>query len=320
MQWFKGLVMATFAGCLLAAGLGAQAQQGNAIRLIVPLAAGGGGDIVARLIASKMQAVLGQPVVVENKAGGATVVGSDLVAKAPADGQTLLMATSSHVVNPSLLKLPYDPVKDFSGVSLIATSPLMLVVNSKSTAKTLPELIAQAKTHPNGMTFASSGLGGLPHLSGELFAHLAGLKLVHVPYKGSAPAEVDLMGGQVDMYFASPSSAAPHVQSGKLRALAVTGKARSPAFPDLPSMSEHVPKFESGTFYALVAPAGTPQATLDRLSAAVKKATEMPDVKQKMDEIGADVVASSPADTMKFLEEQIRQWEGVVKSANIKAD
>ena len=180
--------------------------------------------------------------------------------------------------------------------------------------------IAQAKTHPNGMTFASSGLGGLPHLSGELFAHLAGLKLVHVPYKGSAPAEVDLMGGQVDMYFASPSSAAPHVQSGKLRALAVTGKARSPAFPDLPSMSEHVPKFESGTFYALVAPAGTPQATLDRLSAAVRKATEMPDVKQKMDEIGADIVASSPADTMKYLDEQIRQWEGVVKSANIKAD
>jgi tripartite-type tricarboxylate transporter receptor subunit TctC len=320
MRLWKPLIQWTLSAFVVAAGTSAQAQSGGNLRIVVPLAAGGGGDIVARLIAAKLQVVLNQPVIVENKPGGATVIGSDLVAKSPPDGQTLLMATSSHVVNPSLLKLPYDPVKDFAGVSLIATSPLMLVVNSKSPVKSLPEMLKHAKAQSKPLTYASSGIGGLPHLSGELFAHLAELKLTHVPYKGSAPAEVDLIGGQVDMYFASPSSAAPHIQSGKLRPLAVTTTRRSPAFPDLPTMGEHVPRFESGTFYALVAPAGTPPAVLDRLSAAVRTATEMPEVKQRMAEIGADVVASSPADTMKFLEDQIGQWEGVVKSANIKAD
>ena len=321
MTSWKRLLRCTVAGLVLAAGAGAQAQQqSGTLRIVVPLAPGGGGDIVARLVATKLQAVLGQPVIVENKAGGATVIGTDQVAKAPPDGQTLLMATSSHVVNPSLLKLPYDPVKDFAGVSLIATSPLMLVVNAKSPAKSLPELMQIAKAQQKPMTFASSGIGGLPHLSGELFSRLADVKLTHVPYKGSGPAELDLLGGQVDMYFASPSSAAPHVQSGKLRALAVTSTSRSHAFPDLPAMAEHVPRFESGTFYALVAPAGTPPAVLERLSAAVKKVAEMPDVQQKMAEIGADLVASSPADTMKFLESQIRQWEGVVRGANIKVD
>jgi tripartite-type tricarboxylate transporter receptor subunit TctC len=320
MRLWKPLIQWTLSAFVVAAGTSAQAQSGGNLRIVVPLAAGGGGDIVARLIAAKLQVVLNQPVIVENKPGGATVIGSDLVAKSPPDGQTLLMATSSHVVNPSLLKLPYDPVKDFAGVSLIATSPLMLVVNSKSPVKSLPEMLKHAKAQSKPLTYASSGIGGLPHLSGELFAHLADLKLTHVPYKGSAPAEVDLIGGQVDMYFASPSSAAPHIQSGKLRPLAITTTRRSPAFPDLPTMGELVPRFESGTFYALVAPAGTPPAVLDRLSAAVRTATEMPEVKQRMAEIGADVVASSPADTMKFLEDQIRQWEGVVKSANIKAD
>jgi tripartite-type tricarboxylate transporter receptor subunit TctC len=192
MRLWKPLIQWTLSAFVVAAGTSAQAQSGGNLRIVVPLAAGGGGDIVARLIAAKLQVVLNQPVIVENKPGGATVIGSDLVAKSPPDGQTLLMATSSHVVNPSLLKLPYDPVKDFAGVSLIATSPLMLVVNSKSPVKSLPEMLKHAKAQSKPLTYASSGIGGLPHLSGELFAHLADLKLTHVPYKGSAPAEEDL--------------------------------------------------------------------------------------------------------------------------------
>jgi tripartite-type tricarboxylate transporter receptor subunit TctC len=316
----KPLTRRTFAALALVACVGTHAQPAQTLRIVVPLAPGGGGDIVARLVASKLQVVLDQPVIVENKPGGATVIGSDLVAKAPADGQTLLMATSSHVVNPSLLKLPYDPVKDFAGVSLIATSPLMLVMNSKTPVKSLAELLQHAKGQDKPMTYASSGIGGLPHLSGELLGRLANLKLTHVPYKGSAPAERDLIGGQVDMFFASPSSAAPHLQSGKLRALAVTSTTRSATFPELPAMAEQVPGFESGTFYALLAPAGTPPAALERLSGAVRKATEMPDVRQKMADIGAGIVASSPGETMKFIEDQIRQWDGVVKGANIKAE
>lgn len=300
---------------------GAQTDFPNRpIKLVVPLAPGGGGDIVARLVAAKLQPLLGQTVVVENRGGGASVIGSDIVAKAPADGYTLLMATSSHVINGSLIKLPYDSVKSFAGVSLIATSPLMLVVNSKFPAKSVPELIALAKSRPQGLTYASSGLGGLPHLSGELLSRSADVKLVHVPYKGSGPAESDLLGGQVDMYFASPSSAAPHVKSGGLRALAMTGNKRSAAFPDLPSMSEFYPAFDAGTLYAILAPAGTPQPILDKLSNAMRKVVEEPEVKEKFAGLGAELVGANPADTMKFIDDQIRQWDKVVKDANIKVN
>ena len=305
---------------LMASGGSVWSQASAPIRIIVPLAAGGGGDIVARMVGAKLQQVLNQSVAVENRPGGATTIGTDMVAKAAPDGRTLVLATSSHVVNPGLVKLPYHSVKDFSGVSLIATSPLMLVVNAKTPVRNVPEFLAYAKAQPKGLTYASSGLGGLPHLSGELLARLANLNLIHVPYKGSGPAEVDLIGGQVDLYFASPSSVMPHVKSGKLRALAVTTSTRSPAFPDLPTMSEFLPKFESGTLYSLLAPAGTPQATLDSLSNAVRKVCEMPEIKEKMAEFGATIVASSPADTMKFIEDQIALWERVIKDANIKAN
>ncbi len=290
------------------------------IKMIVPLAAGGGGDIVARLIASKMQGLLGQSVVVENRPGGATAIGSDFVAKSPADGYTLLMATSSHVINGSLIKLPFDPVKDFSGVSLFATSPLTLAVNSKTPVKSLAELVALAKSRPQGLTYASSGLGSLPHLSGELFARSAGIKLIHVAYKGSGPAEVDLLGGQVDMYFGSPSSLAAHVKNGSLRLLATTGFKRSPAFPDLPTVGESYAGFGAETLYAILAPANTPPAVLERLNGAIRQVAQMPDVKERLSGQGADIVASSPADTMKYIDSQVRQWEKVVKDAGIKAN
>jgi tripartite-type tricarboxylate transporter receptor subunit TctC len=291
------------------------------IKLVVPLAPGGGGDIVARLIAAKLQAVLGQTVIVDNRAGGATVIGTDLVAKSPPDGYTLVLATSSHVINGSLIKLPFDPVKDFSGVCLIATSPLLLAVNPKKVpVKSLQELVALARSKPEGMTYGSSGLGSLPHLSGELLARTANVNLIHVPYKGSGPAEQDLLAGQIDMYFGSPSSLHPHVQTGALRLLASTGGKRSPAFADVPTLAETYSGFDAETFYALLAPANTPQAVLDKLNSAVRKVLEDPDVKAKLASLGAEVVGASPADTMKYIDTHVRQWDKLVKEAGIKVD
>ena len=302
----------------------AQAQTAfpeRPIKLIVPLAAGGGGDIVGRLIAARMQPSLGQPVVVENRAGGATVIGTDLVAKAQADGYTLVLATSSHVINGSLVKLPFDPVKDFAGVSLVATSPLMLAVNPKRlTVNSLRELVDLAKSRPEGLTFGSSGVGSLPHLSGEMLARSADIKLIHVAYKGSAPAEADLLGGQIDMYFGSPSSLLPHVRAGTLRMLVSTGGRRSGSFPETPTLSETYPSLAAETFYTILAPAATPPAALQRLHAAVRHALETPGTRERLNELGADVVGSAPAETLQYIDIQVRQWERVVKAAGIKAD
>lgn len=291
------------------------------IKLIVPLAPGGGGDIVARFTAAKLLPALGQPMVVENRAGGATTIGTDLVAKAPADGYTLVLATSSHVINGSMIKLPFDSVKDFAGVCLIATSPLVLAVNPKKVpVNNLAELVALAKSRSEGLTYGSSGLASLPHLSGELLARSAGVKLVHVPYKGSGPAEVDLLGGQIDMYFGSPSSLAPHVKSGALKMLASTGFKRAGAFPDVPTVGETYPGYGAETFYAVLAPANTPAPVLERLNSAIRGALQAPDAKARLESLGAEIVASSPADTMKYIDSQVRQWDKVVKDAGIKAN
>jgi tripartite-type tricarboxylate transporter receptor subunit TctC len=315
--------LATLVAAFSAAALpAAHAQSGfpeRPIKLIVPLAPGGGGDIVARLIAAKIGPVLGQTVVVENRAGGATVIGTDLVAKAAPDGYTLVLATSSHAINGSLIKLPFDPVKDFTGVSLIATSPLMLTVNPKKVpARSLAELIALAKSRPEGLTYASSGLGSLPHLSGELLARTAGVKLLHIAYKGSAPAEADLLGGQIDMYFGSPSSLLAHVKSGALLMIASTGSKRSAAFPNVPTMAETYPGLSAETFYLVLAPAGTPAPVVEKLSAAIRGAVEAQDMKDRLADLGAEPVGSSPADGLKYIDAQVRQWRAVVKEAGIK--
>ena len=290
------------------------------VRLVVPLAPGGGGDIVARLVAAKMQDLLGQQMIVENRAGGATVPGTDFVAKSAPDGYTLLLATSSHVVNGSLHKLPFDPVKDFSAVTLLATSPLILVVNPKVPATTLAELIALAKAKPDSLNYASSGTASLTHISGELLNRMAGIAIVHVPYKGSGPAETDLLGGQVQMFFASTASAAQYISAGRLRAIAITTARRSPAFPDVPAVAETLPGFETGSFYSVLAPAGTPQSTIDRLHAAFVKALAMPDVKERLQSIGAEIVGAPAAENMAYIQAQIRQWDKVIKEAGIKAD
>ena len=290
------------------------------IKIVVPLAAGGGGDIIARLLANKMQAELGQSVVVENRPGGGSVIGTEAVARAAPDGYTLLMATSSHVINGSVMKLPYDSVKDFEGVSLVATSPLILSVSGKFPAKTLPELIELARSRPEGLTYASSGLGGLPHLSGELLARMAGVKLTHIPYKGSGPAEAALLGGQIDMFFASPTSAAAQFSSGTMRPLATTTATRSASLPNVPAVAEFYPGFNAATLYAILAPVGTPPDVINKLNAALRRAAEAPDVKTRLIAQGAELVESTPAETMPFIESQVRQWNAIVKDANIKIE
>jgi tripartite-type tricarboxylate transporter receptor subunit TctC len=298
----------------------AQSYPDRPIRLIVPLAPGGGGDIIGRLLATRLMPLLGQSVVVENRAGGATVIGTDLVARGTPDGYILVLATSSHVINGSMIKLPFDPVKDFSGVCLIATSPLTLAINPKKIpVNTLQQLVEFARTKPQGLTYGSSGLGGLPHLSGELLARVAKLPLVHVPYKGSGPAELDLLGGQIDLYFGSPSSLLPHVKSGSLRLLATTGLKRSPAFPDLPAVNELLPEFGGAeTFYAVLAPANTPASTIEKLNSAIRQVLATPEVRERLADFGAEVVASAPADAMRYIDTQVRQWEKLVKEAGIK--
>lgn len=318
--WLPALLIVACLGRVETAA--AQAFPDKPIKLIVPLAPGGGGDIVGRLMASKLSPLLGQPVVVENRAGGATVVGTDLVAKAPPDGHTLVLATSSHVINGSLIKLPFDPVKDFSGVCLMATSPLMLTINPKKTpVHSLQEWVDYAKSKSQGLTYASSGMGSLPHLGGELLARAAGVKLLHVPYKGSGPAEQDLLGGQVDMYFGSPSSLQPHVKAGALKMLANSSTKRSPTYPEIPTVSEVYPGFSGAeTFYAVLAPALTPVAVIEKLNATIRQVLATPEVKERLAALGADPVGASPADTLKYIDAQVRQWVKLVKDTGIKAD
>ena len=299
----------------------AQAQfPDHAIRLIVPLAPGGGGDIVARLVAARTQAILEQPIVVENKPGGATVIGTDFVAKAAPDGYTLLMATSSHVINGNFVRLNFDPVKDFAGVTIIGTTPLVLTVNAVFPAQTFQEFLALAKTKKEGLTYASSGLGSMPHLSGEMLAHAGNLNLTHIPYKGGGPAEAGLLGAQVDMYFASPPSIVEQVKAKKLRALAVSGEARMPMFPGVPTIAETFKGFDAGSFYAILAPAGTPQKILDKLRDAITRATDTPEAREQLARIGINLTNHSSIDTMQYIDRQILQWRKVVTDGKIKVD
>lgn len=311
--------------CLLLVGgvfpSSAQVQfPDHSIRLIVPLAPGGGGDIVARLIATRTQAVLEQPIVVENKPGGATVIGTDFVAKAAPDGYTLLMATSSHVINGNFVRLPFDPIKDFVGVTIIGTTPLVLTVNAAFPAQTFKEFLALAATKKDGLTYASSGLGSMPHLSGEMLARVGNLNLTHIPYKGGGPAEAGLLGAQVDMYFASPPSIVEQVKAKKLRALAMSGETRMSMFPDVPTIAETFEGFDAGSFYAILAPLGTPQAILNKLGVAIKRATDTPEAKEQLLRLGIAVTNHSSVDTMKYIDRQIQQWRKVVSVGNIKVD
>jgi len=300
----------------------AQPYPNRPIKMIVPFAPGGATDIIARTVAQKLSDRVGQPVVVENKPGAGTTVGNAEVAKARPDGYTLLFAPTpfmiSQVVYPTL---PYDPRKDFAPVSLLATSPFILVTNASITARNVGELVAQAKAKPGALTFCSAGNGTVPHLAGELFKLRAGVDIVHVPYKGGGPAIVDLVGGQVNMMFATPIEVAQHVQSGKLRVLATTSLKRLPAFADVPTLDESgYPGFEVASFFGVLAPAGTPSDIVARLAADLATVMELPDVRERFAAQSADANVQGPEAFGKFLEAQRVKWADIVKRSGAKVD
>ncbi|MCR5883919.1 tripartite tricarboxylate transporter substrate binding protein [Rhizobacter sp. J219] len=293
------------------------------IRIVVPFAAGGTSDVLARLIGDKLQASLKQTVLVENKAGAGGVIGADAVAKSPADGYTLLLGTiASHAINPALQpRMPYNALTDFSQVILLGSISNVLLVGATQPYKTVADVIAAAKKSPGSLSFASAGQGSSQHMSGELFKLLAGADITHVPYKGSAPAIQDVIGGQVPMSFETVTVAMPHIQSGKVRALAVTSAKRSAALPDTPTLQEAgVAGFDVASWQAFYAPAGTPPAIVGKLNAEIEKILNMPDVKARLDGLGLVHTANTPEQFTAFSKSEIAKWTRVAKEGKVKLD
>ncbi|HEY0823383.1 MAG TPA: tripartite tricarboxylate transporter substrate binding protein [Ramlibacter sp.] len=317
-----GLALAAAA---VAAPLGAHAQAypSKPITIVVPFAAGGTTDILARVIGQALNKELGQSVVVDNRAGAGGNIGAQFAAKAVPDGYTLFMGTvGTHAINQSLYKkLTFDPVKDFAPLTRVAMVPNLLVANPGKPYKNVKELIAYAKANPGRVNFGSSGSGSSIHLSGELFNALAKVDMVHVPYKGSAPAVTDLVGGQIDVMFDNMPSAIQHVRSGRLRALAVTTAKRSPELPQVPTIAEAgVPGYEATSWFGMFAPAGTPAPVVSRLNAALVKVLADPEVKKKLAEQGAEPYAEKPEQFAEFIRKEAAKWSKVVKESGASAD
>ena len=300
----------------------AAAYPARPIRLIVPFAPGGSNDIMARLAGQKLSESLGTQVVVDNRAGGSGIIGTDIAAKAAPDGYTLLMMSLTFAVNPSLYsKLPYDTEKDLTPVTLVASAPLMLVVHPSIPAKSVQELIAYAKANPGKLNFGSGGPGTTPHLAGEMLKMMAGVRMTHVPYKGGGPALNDLIGGQIQLMLENIPSTLPHAKSGRLRSLAVSGLKRSPLVPDLPTLDEAALKgYEIVGWNGLFVPSGTPRQIVTRLHGDIAKALAQPDVKERLATMGAEPVGNSPEEFRAFVKAEIVKWAKVVKEAGLKVE
>jgi tripartite-type tricarboxylate transporter receptor subunit TctC len=300
----------------------AQAWPSKPVRIIVPFAAGGPADLYARAIAEKLQASLAQPFVVEDKPGGGSIVGTDLVAKSPADGYTLLMMSNTHTVNESLIPdKPFQLMRDFAAIAPVNYSDLVMVVHPSVPAATLKEFIALAKSKPGQLNYASSGPGTPYHMAGELFKALAGVDIVHVPYKGSSGARTDILGGQVQMMFDAITTMAPNVQAGKLRALGTSGKVRSSVLPDVPTVSEAgVPGYDAVIWLGLMAPAGTPKAIVDKLNAEVRRIVGSTEMRTAWEKQGAVAMSMTPDEFTRFLNEDIEKWARIVKVSGAKPD
>jgi tripartite-type tricarboxylate transporter receptor subunit TctC len=307
---------------LCASGASAQGFPGKPVRIVVPFPPGGGTDVVARTVAPKMQEILGQTVLIENRAGAGGNIGTDFVAKAPADGYTLLVASAATAINNTLAKNPgWELTKDFAPVVLLVLNQSLLAVHPSVPAANLRELIALAKAKPGQLTFASYGNGSSAHLIGELFKMTAGVDLLHVPYKGAAPAVNDLLGGQVSMLFADVAAILPHAKAGKVRPLGIGSARRFGGLPDVPTIAEAgVPGFEGGGFLGLVAPAGTPRDVVNALNAAAVKSLAMPDVNERLNALASPPVGESPEYFGRFLRGEIDKWARVIRAGNIKAD
>ena len=302
---------------------GAQAYPAKPIRIVVPFPPGGATDILARAVAQKLTDAWGQAVVVDNRPGAGGNIGSEIVAKAAPDGYTLEMGTvGTHAINASLYaKMPYDHVKDFAPVILVAGVPNVLVVNPTLPVNSVQELIAYAKANPGKLNFASSGNGTSIHLAGELFKVMAGVQMTHIPYKGSAPALQDLIGGQVQLMFDNLPPSLPHIKAGKLRALAVTSATRSSALPDTPTIAESgLPGFEASSWFGVLAPAGTPPAIIARLNAEIGAWLASAEAKEKMLALGANIGGGSPEDFARHIAAETAKWQKVVKASGAKVD
>lgn len=314
------------AGLSLAAALPAAAQSdypSRPVKIVVPFSAGGIVDSIARLVGDKLQAHYGQPFVIENRTGAGGAIGTDFVAKSPADGYTLLLVSPGHAVVPSLQKgVTWNPVRDFKAVGGIGVVPNVFVVHPDVPAKSMPELIELAKKSSAPLTYATAGIGTSNHLSGELLAQEAGIKLTHVPYKGQPDALSDLLSGRVTMMPLTVALAAPHIKTGKLRPLAVTTAKRSSALPDVPTVAESakLPNYEVGTWFGLVAPAKTPEPVLRSLDTQLRAILAMPDVKARLDTLGMELDPKSPAEFDAYVAKEFDKWGRVIKRAGIEAN
>jgi len=307
-------------GATFACGAAAQGYPSKPIRVIVGQAPGGATDIVSRALAQKLTDGLGQTVVIDNRSGAAGSIGSAIAASAPPDGYTALIVSSTYTINPSLYKkLPFDPVRDLQPVTLIASSPFLLMVHPSIAAKTPRELIALAKTRK--LTFGSGGIGSSGHLAAELFSSMAGIELTHVPYKGAGPALIDTLGGQVNLIMSSIVSGMPYAKAGRLRALAITTRTRSPALPELPTISESaLPGYDFSSWYGLMVPAGTPQPVIGRLHDETVKALKLPDLQQRLASEGCDAVGSTPEQLAAYIKSEMARWAKVVKASGMQAE
>ena len=321
-KWLRVLISATLFGCVCGAAP-AQDYPARPMRWVSPWPPGGANDIFSRIIAQRLSETLGQPVVVENRPGAAGAIGTEAVAKSPADGYTLTLGSSpTHAIAPSLNPaLPYDPLRDFDAVTLVAVVPNVLVVNPALPVTSVRELVALAKSRPGTLNFASAGNGTSQHLSGELFKVMAGVDMVHVPYKGTAPALAELLAGQVQLTFDNIPALLPHIQSGKLRALAVTPATRSAALPNLPTVAEAgVAGYDASVWFGVFVPAGTPRPLVLRLHGEIARALAAPEIKSRMAALGAEVSGIGPDAFRDFWRKEIPKWAEVVKAAGIKGN
>jgi tripartite-type tricarboxylate transporter receptor subunit TctC len=292
------------------------------IRLIVPYAPGGGADTLARGIAQKLSDTLGYSIVIDNRGGGGTILGSDLAAKSAPDGYTIILVASTHAVMSSLhKKLPYDPIKDFAPIVRVASAPNILVLHPSIAAGSVKELVELARSRPGQLVYASSGNGGGSHLAMELLRSMAHIELVHVPYKGTGPAMIDLLSGQAKLMFGGMIGTLTHVRSGRLKALAVSSSKRSPVVPELPTIAEAAfPGYEAATWYGVLAPAGTPVPIVRKLNAEIAATLNHPDLKQRMSSQGADPAPTSPEEFAAYIKSEVAKWAKVVKESGAHVD
>ena len=313
---------ASMLALLLAGEVHAQAFPVKPLRFVVGLAPGGGTDVVARMMAQRISPVIGQQILVENRPGASGNIAAEIVAKAPADGYTLLVSTASHVINPSLFsRLNYDPIKDFAAITQLTSQPYIVVVNPRVPARSIKELAALAKSRKGGITYASSGAGLLGHLGMELLMMQAGFKATHVPYKGASPALMDTIGGHVDVFLPTIISGMPQARSGKVRAIGVTTAARTPALPDVPTVAEQgFPGYEVSGWYGLLAPAGTPREVIQTLYRAVTKVLQSSEAREWLVGEGAEGVGSTPEQFTAYMQAEMTKWSKVVRESGVRAD